>query len=101
MALTGPTWDGNLWGPMFGALPLASGQSYTVPFYQYDKGSGSFTLTVTGEEGAGDAASWTVDAGTDPARHSTYVLSKTDGRTLAVRAGPFVTSPGGDCTGLG
>jgi len=101
VALAGPTWDGNLWGPMFGALPLASGQSYSVPFYQYDKGPGAFTLAVTGEEQVDNSSGWTVDAGTDPARRSTYVLAKADGRTLAVRAGPFTTAPGGDCAGLG
>jgi len=101
VALAGPVWEGDLWGPMFAALPLAPGRSYTLPLYQYDKGIGSFTLTVTGEERVGDAPAWTLDAGTDPARRSTYVLSTADGRTLAVRAGPFVTTPGGDCTGLG
>lgn len=99
-----PIWEGNLWGVTFGALPLKQGVTFTLPFYQYDKGIGSFTLTVTGSETVttpdGSVDAWVIDAGTDPKRRSTYLIGKRDGWEVATRAGPFTTRLGGDCTGL-
>ncbi|UHQ18761.1 hypothetical protein LVB87_11265 [Lysobacter sp. KIS68-7] len=46
--LARPVWEGNLYGVMFAALPLEQGASYAVPFYQYDKGEGTFAIDVTG-----------------------------------------------------
>jgi len=46
--LSRPVWEGNLFGAMFAALPLQEGDTYSVPFYQYDKGEGAFSIAVTG-----------------------------------------------------
>jgi|SRR4249919_831297 len=46
--LARPVWEGNLFGVMFAALPLEAGASYAVPYYQYDKGEGTFAIDVTG-----------------------------------------------------
>lgn len=48
-ALTHPVWEGNLFGVLFAALPLQAGAHYTMPFYQYDKGEGTFAIDVTGK----------------------------------------------------
>ncbi|OAN60091.1 DUF3108 domain-containing protein [Sphingomonas sp. TDK1] len=50
MAISAPgaVWDGNLVGLAFAALPLAEGKTYELPFFQYDKGMGRFTLKVVG-----------------------------------------------------
>lgn len=45
--LAHPVWEGNLFGVMFAALPLEQGASYAVPYYQYDKGEGTFAIDVT------------------------------------------------------
>lgn len=104
LAAPGPVWEGNLWGTTFGALPLAAGGNYTLPFYQYDKGFGSFALKVTGEEKvatpAGPVAAWAVDITADGMRHITYLIGKADGAELGNRAPGFATRLGGDCTGL-
>lgn len=101
----GLVWEGNLWGVTFGALPLKQGTTFTLPFYQYDKGIGRFTLTVTGSETVktpdGSVDAWVVDAGIDSKRRSTYLIDKRDGWEVGTRAGPFTTRLGGDCTGLG
>lgn len=101
VALTGPVWEGDLWGPAFGALPLAAGRRFDLPFYQYDKGLGRFSVAVDGEESVSGRPAWRILAGTDPARSSTYLIDRDNGTTLGVRAGPFTTVAGGDCTGLG
>lgn len=99
-----PVWEGNLWGLAFGALPLAAGGDYSLPFYQYDKGFGTFTLRVTGSETVdtpkGKVDAWTVDAGTGPDLRVTYLIGKADGAELGTRAPGFSTRLGGDCTGL-
>jgi hypothetical protein len=46
--LTQPVWEGNLYGVLFAALPLAQGDTYSIPYYQYDKGEGAFAIEVTG-----------------------------------------------------
>lgn len=104
LAAPEPVWEGNLWGVTFGALPLGDGGAYTLPFYQYDKGFGTFTLRVTGSETVetpgGKVAAWTVDAGTGPDRRVTYLIAKADGAELGTRAPGFATRLGGDCAGL-
>ena len=45
--LAKPVWEGNLFGVMFAALPLKAGDRYSIPFYQYDKGEGAFSIEVT------------------------------------------------------
>ena len=47
--LAKPVWEGNLFGAMFAALPLEQGDTYSIPFYQYDKGEGAFSIAVTGK----------------------------------------------------
>ncbi len=105
VALAGPTWDGNLWGTTFAALPLRAGGRYTLPFYQYDKGLGSFDLAVKGEETVQQdgkpVAAWIIDASADPARRTDYLIAKSAPRELGYRAGPMAQMVGGDCTGLG
>lgn len=46
--LSQPVWEGNLFGVLFAALPLDAGASYSVPFHQYDKGEGTFSIDVNG-----------------------------------------------------
>ena len=104
LAAPNPVWEGNLWGLTFGALPLADGGEYSLPFYQYDKGFGTFTLKVTGSEtvetSEGRVDAWTVDVGTGSDRRVTYLIGKVDGAELGTRAPGFATRLGGDCTGL-
>jgi hypothetical protein len=93
--LTGPVWDGNLWGLTFAALPLHAGGEYRLPFWQYDKGFGGFTMRVTGE----DPATWALDAGDDPARLMHYTIGKHPRREIGYRAGNHGQRPGDGCKG--
>ena len=103
--LRGPTWEGNLWGVTFGALPLRAGAQFTLPFFQYDKGVGEFTLKTLGIETvttpSGPVEAWAVDAGADAEQRVTYLLDKKTGAELGTRAGKFATRMGGDCSGVG
>jgi len=78
--LTGPTWDGNLWGVTFAALPLRDGASFQLPFWQYDKGFGTFTVKVVGRQDvdtpAGRVGAWLLDAGPDAAHPYRYLISR-------------------------
>ncbi len=104
VAVPTPVWEGNLWGVTFGALPLAAGRSFVLPFYQYDSGIGRFDLAVTGSErvatptGAVDA--WTVAIVKDGRPSSTVLIAKLDGRELGLRSPRGGTRLGGDCKGL-
>lgn len=73
-------WDGNLWGIAFAALPLKAGQTYLLPYWQYDKGFGSFTVTVVGSEpidtNEGLVSSWILDAGDRPEAMLRYHIAK-------------------------
>ena len=84
--LAGPTWDGNLWGVTFAALPLKEGGTYSVPFWQYDKGFGTFTVRVVGSNDVvtptGTLAAWAIEAGDDPARPVRYLVAKVGPREL-------------------
>jgi hypothetical protein len=99
--LTGPTWDGNLWGLTFAALPLKAGGTYAVPFWQYDKGFGTFTAQVVGSEDvdtpAGKVAAWVVEAGDDPAHLARYRIAKATRQELGYTAGPSGQRLGGAC----
>jgi hypothetical protein len=103
-SLPGPTWEGNLWGVTFGALPLRSGAEFSLPFFQYDKGLGQFTLKTAGGETvltpSGPVEAWRVDAGADAAHRVTYLIEKRTGAELGTRAGKFATRLGGDCSGI-
>jgi hypothetical protein len=99
-----PVWEGNMWGLTFASLPLREGASYVLPTYQYDKGLGEFTLTVTGRQsikvGTKTVAAWVLDAGATKDRRSQYHVSA-DGEELGYTAGPMSQSIGGDCSALG
>lgn len=100
-ALTVPTWDGNLWGLTFAALPLKEGGTYAVPFWQYDKGFGTFTARVVGSETvdtpSGKIAAWIVEAGDDPAQLARYKIAKATRQELGYAAGPSGQRLGGVC----
>lgn len=102
--LSAPVWEGNLFGVMFAALPLAEGGQYRVPFYQYDKGLGEFTVRVTGSETVvtpeGPVAAWVLDAGTDAQRRVQYLVAKENPRELGYRGPGFAQTLGGDCSAL-
>ncbi|HEV7227190.1 hypothetical protein [Brevundimonas sp.] len=104
VALDRPVWDGNLWGLTFSALPLAEGAELIVPVWQYDKGFGAFTVTVTGsrtvEGPAGTTEAWVLRA-TDGGRMTTeYLIDKQTRMELGYSAGPMVQRLGGDCSGM-
>ncbi|CAN5303179.1 hypothetical protein BH10PSE1_BH10PSE1_13140 [soil metagenome] len=102
--LTGPVWEGNLFGQTFAALPLAEGADFTLPYWQYDKGFGDFTVRVTGSETVqtpgGPVEAWVVDAGASADSRLTYLIGKADHRELGYRAGPGSQRLGGDCSAL-
>lgn len=104
VAIDAPVWEGNLYGPLFAALKLREGGSYTVPFYQYAKGMGRFVVKVTGSETVatpeGPVEAWALDVDSG-GPSATYLIAKRDGTELGTRAGPFTSRLGGDCTGLG
>jgi hypothetical protein len=98
--LSQPVWDGNLWGLTFAALPMKSGARYELPTYQYDKGVGTFTVSVKGQEkvqvGDRSVMAWLVDAGASTDRRTEYLISAS-GEELGYRAGPMSQLLGGDC----
>ena len=102
--LTGPVWEGNLFGQTFAALPLAEGAEFALPYWQYDKGFGTFSLRVTGSETVptpdGPVEAWVVEAGPDEDRDLTYLISKSGNRELGYRAAQGSQSLGGDCSSL-
>lgn len=97
-AFAGKIWDGNLWGLTFAALPLAEGGHYTLPFYQYDKGVGAFTLDVVGSEKVGDQDAWVVEASSDAERKVRYFIGKASHAELGYGGGGFSQRLGGDCS---
>jgi hypothetical protein len=82
----GKIWDGNLWGLTFAAMPLAQGARFELPFYQYDKGLGKFTVEVVGSDKVGDQDAWIVEAGADPQRKTRYLIGKTSHGELGAAA---------------
>ena len=101
VALASPVWEGNLWGVTFAALPLRTGGSYSLPFWQYDKGQGAFTVRVVGEERVatptGTVDAWILEAGADPARLARYQIAKVSRQELGYTAGPSSQRLGGAC----
>jgi hypothetical protein len=99
--MSGPTWDGNLWGLTFAALPLKEGSTYSVPFWQYDKGFGTFTVRVIGSENvsisSSKIAAWIVEAGDNPARLARYKIAKKTRQELGYVAGQSAQRLGGVC----
>lgn len=100
--LTAPVWDGNLWGVTFSALPLEENGSYTLPYWQYDKGFGSFRIEVVGEsiiqtpDGPIDA--WLLDAGPDPDARVRYLVAKRGGMELGYTGQGVEQMPSNDCS---
>ncbi len=88
--LSAPVWDGNLWGATFAALPLAEGGSYAIPFWQYDKGFGTFTVRVIGSEDVdtpdGPMSAWIVEAGDRPEALLRYQIAKDPRKELGYRS---------------
>lgn len=97
-----PVWDGNLWGLMFAGLPLRDGASFQIPFWQYDKGLGRFDLQVKGSQMVQTPGSpidaWVVEAGTDPARTTRYLIGKDSRKELGYSAGPMEQVLQDDCS---
>ena len=98
-AFTGRIWDGNLWGLTFAALPLAQGAHFELPFYQYDKGLGHFTLDVVGSETVAGRDAWTVEVTMDQ-RKVRYQIGKADRAELGYHGGGFAQRLGGDCSAI-
>ena len=102
--LTGPVWEGNLYGQTFAALPLADGAEFSLPYWQYDKGFGTFSVRVTGRETVrtpdGRIEAWVVEAGPDEQRNLTYLISTSGNRELGYRAAQGSQALGGDCSSL-
>lgn len=98
-AVTGPVWDGNLWGLTFAALPLGEGAHFELPFYHYDKGLGRFALDVVGTEQVGDQNAWVVETGEGP-RKVRYRIGQRDHAELGYSGAGFAQRPGGDCSAI-
>lgn len=102
VALPTPVWEGNLYGVTFAGLPLAEGATFTLPFYQYDKGVGAFELKVVGSEivptADGPADAWLVDVNVGADVQITYLIAKDDRRELGYRGAGFTQTLGGDCS---
>ena len=102
--LTGPVWDGNLWGETFAALPLTSGASLKLPTYQYDSGLGTFYVDAFSERSedtpTGDVQAWHIKAGLSRAEQVEYTVSTHPGLEIAYSAGPSAQHIGGDCSGV-
>lgn len=100
--LTQPVWEGNLFGVMFAGLPLEPDGRYRVPFYQYGKGFGEFTVRVKGSESVstpdGPVDAWVLDVGTDDLQRVEYLISRDNARELGYRSEGFAQKLGGDCS---
>ena len=99
-----PVWEGNLFGVTFAALPLANGARFELPFYQYDKGLGAFTLAVKGvrtvQTPAGPREAWVVEAGAAPGPWLEYEIDRKTRRELGYRSAQGSQTLGGDCSAM-
>lgn len=97
----GPTWDGNLWGLTFAALPLAAKAEFKLPTWQYEKGAGTFVVRVVGEETvetpSGPVAAWAVDAGDDRTQLVRYHIARSAGIELSSAGGGMVQRLASGC----
>jgi hypothetical protein len=103
--LSTPVWEGNLWSLTFAALPLRLNGRYRLPYWQYDKGFGSFDVSVVGSQTISihgrRVEAWVVEAGDNPTRSTRYLIGKRDGADLGYTGTGGAQRLGGDCTGLG
>ncbi len=101
VAFDGPTWDGNLWGELFAALPLQQGARYQLPMYQYDSGKGSFFVNAAGKRpfatASGSVSAWTLKAGIKADEQYDYFVGSSRAIELGYAAGPSSQHLGGDC----
>lgn len=100
--LTQPVGEGNLFGVIFAGLPLQPKGVYRVPFYQYDKGLGEFSVRVKGSESVatpeGPVDAWVLEVGTDDLRRVEYLIARDNARELGYRSEGFAQKLGGDCS---
>lgn len=98
-----PIWDGNLWGLTFAGLPFRPDAEFQLPYWQYDKGFGTFRVRVSGRNAVptatGPVDSWVVEAADAPDRTTEYFLRVETPGELGYRAGPFEQRLGGECPG--
>ena len=91
-ALAKPAWEGNLFGLMFAALPLRAGDEYAIPYFQYDKGEGTFDIKVTGERdidtALGKRHAIVLQAG-PTGQQAEYLVGAKPRIELGYSAGPF------------
>lgn len=103
-AFESPAWDGNLFGPTFAAMPLALGKRFTLPFYQYDRGLGAFTVAVTGTEEVmtptGSVDAWVLDAGSSASQRLRYLIAKRGGKEIGYSSPQGEQRLGGTCAGF-
>jgi hypothetical protein len=75
-----------------------------LPNWHYDKGAGSFTLTVySSETVAVDGRrvdAWVVEAGDDPKRLARYLIAKSGHYELGYSAGGAEQRLSGNCKGM-
>jgi len=102
--LSGPTWDGNLFGLTFATLPLSRGAYFRLPYFQYDHGFGVFTVAVTGSKKirtpGGIVDAWVLDAAANSAQRLVYFIEKGNRRELGYRFSRGSQRIGGLCHGL-
>jgi hypothetical protein len=94
--IQGPIWDANLWGVTFAAMPLTKGAQLRLPTFHYDKGIGEFNVNVAGIE----TDIWQLDVGEEGKPKVRYQIGQSPRRELGVKAGPYTSFIGGDCTEL-
>lgn len=109
LPVSGPVWEGNLFGLTIAALPLAEGKTFSLPKYQYDSGLGTFEFKVVGSETVttpeGPVEAWSVELLALPEMQGspamTYRISKADHRELGYHSPMGGQQLGGDCAGMG
>lgn len=89
-----PRWEGNLWGITFATLPLAEGGHYELPFYQYDKGKGSFIVETVKHDG--DII--VIRGGADPERLTEYRIQASPRAEVGYGGAQFQQQPTDDCS---
>jgi hypothetical protein len=97
VAYSKPIWDGHLYGPVLGALPLAAGAQFSIPTWNHNRGLTSINIGVVGsrEVQVADAFvdAWVVSVEVAPGRRAEYLIGKADGADLGYEAGPMRQTP--------